>query len=133
MDLRQIRADLGTVAAEAGFNAWDYQPDDLQHLPAAVVGGIKSMERLNQTVTQVQIGVTFYVNPADAKDATSRLDLALSTGNPNSFIDCLDGVSSLDNPAWRSVRFDSAGPYAMYVMPSGSSALGVEVTLELTA
>lgn len=133
MDLRQLRADLGVVAASSGFNAWSYQPDDPQDLPAAVVGGIKSMERLNQTVSQLMIGVTFYANAADPQDATERLDLALSVGNPDSFIDTLDSVEIADGPAWRSVRFDSAGPYTRYSMPGGGSSLGVEVTLELTA
>ena len=131
--MRALRADLGVVAGEAGFSAFDYEPADPKNLPAAVVGGIKSMERLNAHVTQIQIGITFFVNAANEKDATARLDLALSTGLPNSFIELLDSVSIEDGPAWRSVRFESAGPYLHYVMPSGGPALAVEITLEFTA
>ncbi len=133
MDLRQVRKDLGVVAGEAGFSAWDYVPDDPQDLPAAVVGGLSLFERLNAIVTKVNIGITFYVDLSDAQDAAARLDLVLSTGMPNSFIDWLDSVTSNDLPAWRSVRFLSAGPYNRYTMPGGAVALGVEVTLEITA
>lgn len=134
MDLRQLRADLGTVAQTSGFNAWDYEPDDVQDLPAAVVSGIKEMERLNRLVTRVKVVITFLVSLADPQDAAARLDTALSNGVQDSFIDNLDSVSvENDGPAWRSVRFDSAGPYTRYQMPGGGSYLGVEVLLELTA
>lgn len=133
MNVRDIRRDIGVVAGRAGFNAWDYQPDDPQDLPAAVVGGIKEMTRLNKKVTQLKIGVVFYVNAADAQDATSRLDLALSVGNPDSFIDMLDEVTQQDSPSWKAIRFESAGPYQKYQMPGESIALGVEAVLELTA
>lgn len=133
MDLRQIRTDIGVVAGESGFNAWDYAPDDPQDLPAAVVGGIKSMVRLNAVVTECQIEVTFYVNAADPQDAAARLDLALSVGLPDSFIDMLDSVTPADGPSWRSIRFESAGPYQRYAIPGGAVALGCTVTLELTA
>ncbi len=133
MDLRQLRADLGTVAGEAGFNAWDYLPDDPKTLPAAVVGGILEMERLNRLTTQIKLGVTFYVSAADPKDASARLDRALSVGLGDSFIDWLDSVQLADGPSWRSVRFDSAGPYQKFSLPGGGVALGVTVVLELTA
>ena len=134
MDLRAVRHDLGVVAQNIGLNAWDYQPDDPQNLPAAVVGGIQEMHRLNRIVTQFKLGVTLYVNCADPQDATAALDLYLSTGLDGSFIEALDAViPGLDSPAWRSVRFDSAGPYRRYSMPGGGAALGVEVVLELTA
>ena len=133
MDLRQIRADLGAVARESNFAAWDYEPDDPKDLPAAVVGGIQSMTRLNAVVTQIKLDVTFYVNAVDPQDASARLDLALSTGMPDSFIDQLDSVMPVDGPSWRSIRFDSSGPYKRYAMPGGGVALGVTVTLELTA
>lgn len=133
MDLRAIRKDLGVVAQEAGFNAWDYEPDDPQNLPAAVVGGIRSMTRLNAQVTRVELGVTFYVNAADPQDATARLDLALSTGIQDSFIDNLDTDAEKPDRSWRSVRFAASGPYTRYSMPGGAVALGVEITLELTA
>ncbi len=133
MDMRQVRADLGTVARSAGWNAWDYQPDDPQNLPAAVVGGISEFMRLNRLVSQFKIGVTFYVNLANPQDAAERLDLVLSPGNPDSFLDVLDSVTAEDGAAWRSVRFDSATPYQRYSMPGGLYALGVELMLELTA
>lgn len=135
MDLRQLRADISAVAQAAGFNSWDYMPDDPQDLPAAVVGGIKSMERLNRQVTQVQIGVTFYASAADPLDATSVIDRALSIGAAEtSFIDLLDDVDVIaDGPAWRSARFDHSSEYRLYGMPGGGNALGVEVTLEFTA
>lgn len=133
MNLAQLRADLKAVAEAAGFNAWDFVPDDPQDLPASVVGGIQSMVRLNAHVTQVKIGIEFYANHADAKDATRRLDLVLSTGDPNSFIDILDHVEESDGPSWRSIRFDSCGPYTLVTMPGGGSALKVEATYELTA
>lgn len=133
MNLAQLRADLKAVAETAGFNAWDFLPDDPQHLPAAVVGGIHAMVRLNAHVTQVQIGITFYASHADAKDATRRLDLALSTGDPNSFIDIMDAVTESDGPSWRSIRFDSCGAYHLVSMPSDGTALAVETIWELTA
>lgn len=133
MDLRKVRQDIGVVAGESGFNAWDYQPDDPQDLPAAVVGGIQSMKRLNRLTTEVKIDVTFYVNASDPEDAAKRLDLALSVGMPDSFIDMLDSVTVEDGPSWRSIRFNSAGSYMKYQMPGNAVALGVTVTLELTA
>lgn len=134
MDLRQLRIDLGKVAQTAGYNAWDYTPDDPQNLPAAVVGGIRSMVRLNALTTQIQVEVTFYVSAADPKDAAGRLDLALSVGLDGSFIDCLDTMSEAPNtPSWRSVRLDSAGPYQRVLMPGGGAALSVAIVLELTA
>jgi hypothetical protein len=137
MDLRAIRTDIGVLASNAKFNAWSYMPSDPQDLPAAVVGGIKSMKRLNRLVTQLQIGVIFYVNFTDPEDAATRLDTALSTGNPDSFIDQVDSLTQADQPSWRSIRFESAGPYTVYTLPSGdpsgADALGVEVILELTA
>jgi len=133
MDLRKVRADIGVVAGVSGFNAFDYVPDDPKDLPAAVVGGIKSMVRLNAVVTQVELGVTFYVSAADPQDSAARLDLALSTGLPDSFIDNLDSVTPADGASWRSIRFQSAGPYIRYQMPGGGVALGVDVVLELTA
>lgn len=135
MDLRAIRVDLSTVAVTAGFdNAWSIQPDDPQSLPAAVVGGIISMERLNAIVTKIMLPITLYVNAADIQDATERLDLALSTGLPNSLIDCMDAVAEPPNtPSWRSIRFDSSGPYQKVIMPGGGSALSVETRWELTA
>lgn len=137
MDLVKIRDDLATVAREAGFNAWDHEPDDPAHLPAAVVGGIKEMHRHNQFTTSVHIGVTLYASLADAKDATRVLDRALSVKVPGqsatSYIDWLDDVTIDDGAAWRSVSFVSAGPYQRYTLPAGGVALGVEIVLELTA
>lgn len=133
MDLRALREDLTAVAEAAGFNAWSYVPDDPQDLPAAVVGGIQEMNRLNQHVTQIKLGISFIANAADPVDATARLDLALSTGNAESFIDMLDSVGTEDGPAWSSVRFDSAGPYTSIDLPGGGTALGVEIVLQLTA
>lgn len=133
MDLRAVRRDICTVAGEAGFNAFSYQPSDLKTFPAAVVGGVRSFVRLNVRVTQVQIACTFYVALTDVEEATRKLDLVLSTGDPNSFVDLLDSVQPDDNPSWRSVRIDSAGAYTQYSFPGGAIALGVEVILELTA
>jgi hypothetical protein len=133
MDLARIREDLAAVATAAGFNSWDYEPDDPQTLPACIIGGIREMERLNAIVTRAQILVTFYCSVADPKDATRRLDLALSVGHPNSFIDMLDSVTLEDGPAWRSIRFESASRYRRFAMPGGHVALGVEIVLELTA
>lgn len=133
MNLRAIREDLAAVAQEAGFNSWSVSPDDPQDLPAAVVGGIQNLVRLNRLTTQIQIGITFYVSLAEPVDATARLDLALSVGETGSFIDLLDSVHAEDGAAWRSVRFVSAGPYTRFTMPGGGAALGVEVQLELTA
>lgn len=133
MDLRALRADLGVVANEAGYSSWDYQPDSLQDLPAAVVGSPQSMRRLNQIVTEVKVPITFYVSEQDPQDATARLDLALSAGLPDSFIDMLDSVHAADGPSWRSVVFESAGPYQRVIFDGGGSALFVEVLLSLTA
>ncbi len=133
MDLRAVRHDIGVVAQTANFNTWDYQPDDPKDLPAAVVGGIKAMQRLNAAVTLVQIGVTFFVNASDPQDAAQRLDLALSTID-GSFCSALDAYVETPNPhAWRSAKFLSAGPYLRYTMPGGGVALGCEMLLELTA
>lgn len=136
MDLRALRKDLRVVAGESGFTAWDFVPEDPQDLPAAVVGAPKSMVRMNRLITQVEIPITFYASLADPLDATERLDLALSTGLPNSFIDLLDFAAQQEGataPSWRSVRFVSAGPYTRFALPGTVYALGVEVILELTA
>lgn len=135
MILGDVRKDLGVLGRTAGLNAWDYQPDDPQDLPAMVVGGIKSMVRLNQKVSLVQIGVTMYVNAADPEDASRKLDQLLSVGTEDglSFIDILDSHAADEAASWRSIKFLSAGPYQKYAMPGDGSALGVEVTVELTA
>lgn len=133
MDLREIRIGLAAVARAAGFNAWDYMPDDPQDLPASTVGGIESMVRLNEAVTQVQLKVSFYVNETDMQDATARLDKALSVGLNGSFIDTVDEVTTADGPPWRSIRFVSAGPYQRFAMPGNGWALGVETIWEMTA
>jgi hypothetical protein len=134
MDLRAIRRSIAAIALESGFSAWDYAPDDPSELPAAVVGGIKQMRRMNRLVCEIQIGVTFYASQADPIDATSRLDNALSTGTDGgtSFLDNLDAADDAA-AGWRSIRFLAAGPYAVYAMPGNAKALGVEVILELTA
>lgn len=135
MDLRQVRKDLATVAETAGFNAWSITPDDPQNLPAAVVSGITSLERLTMSgVCKLELDVDLYASAASAADAAARLDLALSLGMPNSFLSVLEDVSpALDGPAWRSARFVSAGPYQRVLMPGGGAALRVTVTVELTA
>lgn len=131
-DLRAIRRDIGVVAGEAGFTAWDYEPDDPQLYPAAVVGGIVELERLNRAVTRAQIAVTFYASLADPADAAARLDLALSVGVQGSFIDVVDSVTLDDGPSWKTIKLVSAGPYTRYQMPGGASTLGVTATLEIT-
>lgn len=135
MDLRAIRAALGVLSAAANFNAWDYIPDDPQHLPAAVVDGILSLDRLNAHVTQFDITITFYASGADPKDASARLDLLLSTGITGSFADLLTTAAAVLSPAppWRTIKLKTAGPYTRYAMPNGELALGVQITLELTA
>jgi hypothetical protein len=137
MDLRAIRKDLAVLVQQSGFAAWSFLPSDPGDLPAGVVGGIKSMVRLNAFVTEITIGITFYANFTDPADAAERLDRMLSTGNANSLIDQFDKLTQSDTPSWRSIKFDSAGPYTVYTMPSGgpsgADALGVEVTLGLTA
>lgn len=136
MDLRQVRADLATVAASVGFGAWDYAPADPIVLPAAVVSSLKSLKRLNRAVVQFQIGVAFYASLSNALDATSRLDLTLSMGVEGSFLDALDAVptSGDGSMAWDSVRFESASPYAQVLMPGrdGGAALTTELVLEMT-
>ena len=133
MDLRKLRTDLGTVATEAGFTAWDYYPDDVQNLPAAVVGGIAGMVRLNRLVTEIDIGITFYCSLADPADAAARLDLALSTNMDGSFLDAVDEITPTDAVNWRSVTFVRAGPYNRYDMPGNTHALGCEIVLRFTA
>lgn len=133
MNLGAIREDLRVVAESIGFNAWSYQPDDPKDLPAAVIGGIKGLTRLNQVVSQIQLGVSFFCNLNDPQDATNRLDLALSVGVDGSFVDALDAITPDDSPAWRSCKFVSAGPYLRYQMPANQAALGCEAILELTA
>lgn len=133
MNVGAVRADLRAVAESVGFNAWAYQPDDPKDLPAAIIGGVKQYTRLNQTVTQIQLGVSFLANLNDPEDATNRLDLALSVGVDGSFIDAIDAIVPADSPAWRSCKFVSWGPYLRYAMPGGAAALGVEAILELTA
>ncbi len=136
MDLAALRSDIKVIGQTCGLNAWDYQPDDPQNLPALVVGGMRSLTRLNQVVAQIEVSVHIYVNAADPKDATRALDALLSINQPakTSFIDVLDSeMETLDTPSWRSIKFLSAGPYTHYIMPGGLTALGVEVILELTA
>lgn len=132
MDLRQIRTDLGTVAGEAGYSAWSYQPDDPQALPAAVVGGIHSFERLNVKETRIELGVTFYVSLQNAEDAAARLDLLLSVGDPDSFVTLLDAVDPA-TASWFGLWITSAGPYQRVAMPDSSVALSVELVLQITA
>lgn len=133
MDIAAIRAQLATVAGLAGFNAFDYQPDDPGALPAVVAGGIREMERLNRIVTRLQLVVTFYASLAEPADAARRLDLALSVGVEGSFIDLLDAVP-VEGQAWRSVRFIGSGPYQTTIMPAGTgNALSCETVLEFTA
>lgn len=136
MDLRQVRADLATVAATAGFNAWDFEPDDPQQLPAAVVGAPLLIERMNAHVTKLQLPVGLYVSNADARAATALLDQALSTGvGEGSFLDALDSLTQADTEAsaWRSARFESASQYQRVALDGGGSMLAVPIVLELTA
>lgn len=134
MDLRQLRVDLGVVGQMAGFNAWNIVPDDPQHLPAMVVGGVRSMQVITMDGgVEVELVATFYTSTADAEDATAVLDLVLSIGKEDSFLDWLLNVKPVDGPAWRSVRFVQAGPYHDVAMPGGSVALAVEVVLSFTA
>lgn len=134
MKLRELRTDLGVVAATAGFNAWNIVPDDPQYLPAAVVGGVRSMQVITMDGgVEVELVVTFYVPMTDAEDSTAVLDLVLSMGEDGSFLTVLMGVTAEDGPAWRSVRFTQAGPYHTVAMPGGSVALAVEVVLTFTA
>lgn len=132
MDLRQVRIDIRAVIAVCGYNAWDYEPDDPQDLPAGVVDGIESLIRMNRLVTAVKIGVTFYVNNADPKDATAKLDLTLSTGFTNSYVDALD-AASLAGASWRSIRLEGAEAYHRVAMPGGGVALACRTITDLTA
>lgn len=123
-----MRADLAVVAKAAGFSSFAYEPDDPQNLPAAVVGGIQSMTRLNRLTTELVLGVTFYCSLASARDAASRLDKVLSIGTGTGFLDLLATTST-----FKSWVFQSAGPYTTYQLPGGDFALGCTVTLQLTA
>lgn len=136
MDLAAVRADLATVARQAQFpNAWSIAPDDVGDLPAAVIAGISSLQRLTMSgVCKFTLDVDLYVNAADPVDAAARLDLALSLGLADSFLTALEAVTSADNPSWRSVLFLNAGPYQHVSMgPEGGMALRVTISLELTA
>jgi len=134
VDLRQLRTDLSVVGASAGFNAWNVEPDDPQHLPAMVVGGVRSMRILTiDGGVEVEISATFYANAADNEDATATLDMVLSIGTADSFLDWLLSVKPVDEPAWRSVRFVQAGPYHEVALPGSGTALAVEVVLSFTA
>lgn len=138
MNLIAIRQDLATVAKTCGLNAWDYPPDDPLVLPCAVVGSPQGMRRMNKTVTEVLIPVTFYVSNADAQDAARRLDALLSIGvqdvlEATSYLDVLDAVHAEDGPAWRSITFEHAEPYELVSMPGDSTALACRIQLKLTA
>lgn len=135
MNLRQLRTDVGAVAAGAGFNAWNIEPDDPEHLPAAVVGGVRSMQLITMAGgVEVELVVTFYVSTADAEDGTAVLDMVLSMGQPDSFLTALLGVEQENGPAWSSVRFVQAGPYHNVQLPgNGGVAQAVEVLLSFTA
>ena len=135
MDFRALRTDFGTVAQTAGFNAYDYEPDDPGALPAAVVGGVRSLRRLTMSGTcEVELEITLYVSAADPQDATATLDLALSLGLSTSLLSILEAVDPiLDKPSWRSARFVTAGPYQRVAMPGGGAALACSVVVEFTA
>lgn len=140
MNLAKIRADLKVVAETCGVNAWDYAPDDVKVLPAAVVGAPQAMRRLNRLKTEVEIPVAFYVNNADPQDATRRMDALLSMNVQNdpefvgvAFMDVLDTVHAEDGPAWDSVRFSHAEPYSLVNMGNDAVALACKITLTLTA
>lgn len=126
MDVASIKADLATVAAACEFNAWPYFPDDLQQLPAAVVGNIEDVQRKNRAVTIATYTVTFYVSLADPFDAAARLDLVLSEGIEGSFLTALAAAVA---PAWSSITFASSGPYQVVALPTGARALSVDIRL----
>lgn len=139
MDLHQLRADVGAVGRAAGFNAWSYEPDDPQNLPALVVGGVKSLIRKTMSgICELEIDITLYVNAANPEDAAARLDLALSLGMADSFLSYMEAVDPQagppeSRPAWRSARFIAAGSYQRVTMPGGGEAATVNITYSFTA
>jgi hypothetical protein len=135
LDLRAVREALGLAAGAAGFNAWDYMPDDVQNLPAAVVGAPREMEALTLTRWRLQLPVTFYVSSANPKDANERLDRALSIGLEDEDevprLSFLDTLADAIEPPWKTARFVSAQT-SRYTMPGNSVAWGTEVLVEVT-
>ena len=140
MDLGKLREDIAVVCRTAGLNGWNFDTDDPQNLPAAVVSGVDQMERLNRIVTRVVIMIDLYVSNAEPLDGSRALDRLLSTdvvkedGKVGSLIDAFDAVQDgIDQPSWRSHRFDSAGRYTRVSMPGGGVALYCQVLYEFTA
>lgn len=135
LDLRAVREGLASAARECGFSAWDYQPDDPQQLPAAVVGAPVEMEALTLTRWKLVVPVTFYCSTADPKDASERLDLVLSINlvdeDDEPRLSFIDTLKAAEAPPWKSARFSSAET-GRYTMPGGSVALGTRVDIEVT-
>lgn len=131
MNLRAVRTDLAVVARAAGYTAFDFQPDDLAALPAAVVGSPRAMVRRTRTVSLLTLPVAFYVSTVDPATATAALDLVLSHGEDGSFLTLLEDASLFVNrPAWDTAVFASAGPYQHV---EAVDAASVELVLELAA
>lgn len=137
MNVATVRADLAIVAAACGYSSFPYEPADPGGLPAAVVGGISSMVRLNQFVTKLQIGVTFFAalgNDA-GKSAAEKIDGTLSVGTGTGFVDHLAAEAAAGHLTAIKVNgwaFVSAGPYTKYELPGAVPALGCTMTIELT-
>lgn len=109
MNVRAIRTDMAAALSAAGYTGLPAVPDTVPDFPAAIVAPPRAID-FGETLTQASllIPVTIAVSASDIDDAQRRLDLAVSTGNPESVVDVLNGTASAN---WTSIRVDSIEGY----------------------
>lgn len=129
MNLAQIRIDIAKVLRTLGWNGWNFQPNDLT-FPAAVVKMPTSIAFNTNMggIATIELPVQLLVNSAQAEDAQKRLDLALSTGNPESIHDALKAAEG----AWRGINVTGVTNIG-YTTVGNSQPLCVDVTTSILA
>ena len=89
-DLTAIRQELADVGAALGYTPWPFVPNDIQQMPAIVVGVPteivygRTFQGGSATIT---LPVTIVVDWGSAEDAEQRLNAAVSSGTPGSLFD----------------------------------------------
>jgi hypothetical protein len=131
MNLHQIRLDLSAALSDLGWNSYAYLPDDISVFPAAAVR-VPTAITYNSAgggVSTITLPVTLLVSRANAQDAQQRLDLALSTGNPESVTDALRAVTE---PSWRALQPTGVSNFGSTQL-GNTSVLAADLNLELMA
>jgi hypothetical protein len=129
MDVGAIRAELAAALTAAGYVAYSYVPDAVEW-PAAIVNPPTLTDyAASLTMAKLTIPVTIATLVTTMQDAQRILDLALSTGNPESVNDALE---SHVTTAWKAVNVVEAQGLRQ-VQDGSNTALAFDIVLECYA